>query len=232
MAGLFDQYLGFIQTNFNLSGTNRFKIIVQNLEKYSKQLSGILEKREKARQSSQLARELEQQQILLDFDTYSDKFNNLGNFDIENVMATYNVIDDIVKDVKNARNWIGKYNEFIRELGDTNNPALLHAQLVTLGMSILGRAVELAPIDTGFLRESGVLIDLGTSIVIAFMAPYATYVHEDLNARHEVGRAKFLEVALQEFFPNRRVWTEQHGYDGVYVRIQINPELIEYKHYD
>ena len=115
----------------------------------------------------------------------------------------------------------------------------LHSELITLGKSILGRAIELTPMKTGTLRKSGVMFDFGTYIIIAFTAPYASYVHENLSISHPIhasnpncgGRAKFLEIALQEFFPDRHVWTEIHGYNGVMCKISINPILLEYSHY-
>lgn len=38
-------------------------------------------------------------------------------------------------------------------------------------------------------------------IVVGYTAAYAIYVHEDLEARHPVGQAKFLEQPLREMGP-------------------------------
>lgn len=38
-------------------------------------------------------------------------------------------------------------------------------------------------------------------IVIGYKAPYAVYVHENLEAYHPVGQAKFLEVAIRRLAP-------------------------------
>jgi len=52
-------------------------------------------------------------------------------------------------------------------------------------------ADNLVPIDTGTLHDSQEIREG----VIAYTAPYATFVHEDLIARHPQGEAKFLEKA-------------------------------------
>lgn len=114
----------------------------------------------------------------------------------------------------------------------------LHTELLALGKTILGRAVELCPMKTGTLRKSGILLDFGTYVIISFTAPYATYVHENMEIAHPIhdgrdcgGRAKFLEIAVQEVFPDRQVWVEHLGTNDVSVKISINPLLIEYSHY-
>ena len=75
-------------------------------------------------------------------------------------------------------------------------------------------------------------------IIVTFTAPYASYVHENLEIAHPHhggrncgGRAKFLEIALQEFFPNKTVWTEILGHEGIYVKIEMNDLEVEYGHY-
>lgn len=65
------------------------------------------------------------------------------------------------------------------------------------------------PVDTGALRGSGHVErpDVGLSnISVALQfggpaAPYALKVHEDLDAFHRVGQAKFLESTLMESRP-------------------------------
>lgn len=55
-----------------------------------------------------------------------------------------------------------------------------------------------APKDTGTLRGSGfVQMDQGRAIV-AYGAWYAAIVHERLDVRHTVGRAKWLELAAMQ----------------------------------
>lgn len=63
---------------------------------------------------------------------------------------------------------------------------------------IVNRSKELTPVDTGTLQaaqfaepvEGGARIDVRTE--------YALYVHEDMEAYHETGKAKFLETAIME----------------------------------
>lgn len=61
------------------------------------------------------------------------------------------------------------------------------------------------PVLTGALRASHVVdvqgtgADIvGTITVGGVAAPYAIYVHENLDAHHDVGQAKFLESTLTE----------------------------------
>jgi hypothetical protein len=62
------------------------------------------------------------------------------------------------------------------------------------------------PVDTGNLRASTYVTEpiidgdhISVSIVVGGVAaPYAVYVHENLEAFHEVGEAKFLESTLLE----------------------------------
>src|SRR5262245_6344165 len=68
--------------------------------------------------------------------------------------------------------------------------------------TVLVTAKERVPVATGALRESGrvetVVEDNTIKSTIVFDAPYAAKVHEDLDARHDNGQAKFLESALRE----------------------------------
>ena len=66
------------------------------------------------------------------------------------------------------------------------------------------------PVDTGNLRASihveGPTTEPGGSISAAVVAggpaaPYAVFVHEDLDAYHKVGQAKFIESTLRESAP-------------------------------
>ena len=61
------------------------------------------------------------------------------------------------------------------------------------------------PVDLGALKSSGhvqapVIGASGISVTLGYggaSAPYAIYVHEDLNAIHPVGQAKFLEIPVR-----------------------------------
>lgn len=61
------------------------------------------------------------------------------------------------------------------------------------------------PVDTGRLRDSGFVATFRrntvTSVEIAYDTPYAVYVHEDLEAYHPNGQAKFVESVLKESAP-------------------------------
>lgn len=228
-----DSYLKFVQQSFN-TGDTSFLDIVKQLDAFAKS------KQTYSGEAANLRDKLNTITILKDPSKYK-KFDKLGNFDLgsSGLREVYKVSNDIIKDINVARDWITSYKRF-NTLTSAFSLQGLHSELLRLGQSILGRAVELCPMDTGTLRKSGVLLDFGTYIVIAFTAPYATYVHENMEIAHPNhssnpncgGRAKFLEVALQEFFPNRQVWTEIHGYNGVMCKISINPLLLEYSHYD
>lgn len=72
----------------------------------------------------------------------------------------------------------------------------------------LTEAQKRTPVKTGALKASGHLEDptfIGheTAIQIVFGTDltYAIYVHEDLEAHHDVGQAKFLESVLLESEP-------------------------------
>lgn len=77
------------------------------------------------------------------------------------------------------------------------------------GELIATRSRDLTPVDTGALRgsthvagpEQAGPLTIVTVAVGGPAAPYAIYVHEDMEARHPVGQAKFLEVAALEAAP-------------------------------
>lgn len=204
--------------------------------------------------SERLKSDVQNVQIVADpdkynkFDLLADAINSSDVFNKAGIQSIYKISDDILDDIYVARDWLKSYleyqsrlQEFLKNNRQADKNSYLQKELFKLGQSILGRAEELTPYDTGTLRRSGVLMvaDGGNSIIIGFTAPYATYVHENLEIRHPYhksnpdcgGQAKFLETALQEFFPDRQVWTEILGVQGIAVKISINPLYIEYKHY-
>lgn len=85
--------------------------------------------------------------------------------------------------------------------------AALRAADVFGDVQILGDAQEMAPVATGFLKSSGttepavMAADGGISKRIGFNAIYAVYVHEDLEAHHDDGQAKFLEESMRRGLP-------------------------------
>lgn len=67
-----------------------------------------------------------------------------------------------------------------------------------IGVIIKADSVKLTPVDTSNLRGSAYIdVDGSKSVFIGYTADYAVYVHEDLEATHEVGEAKFLEKAVK-----------------------------------
>ena len=80
------------------------------------------------------------------------------------------------------------------------------------------------PVDTGALRASGHVKPARRhgreiSVTLAFggpAAPYAVYVHEDLDAYHPTGEAKFLERTINESAPHMaaRVARRMRGMGG------------------
>jgi len=71
-------------------------------------------------------------------------------------------------------------------------------------------AKQRTPVDTGALRASGrvhppKIVGHDISVALTFGGPavdYAIVVHEDLDAVHPVGQAKFLELTLNESRPH------------------------------
>jgi len=227
-----DSYLKFVQQSFNASDTS-FLDIVRQLDAYANS------KQPHYKKAAVLRDQLNRITILREPSKYK-KFDKLGNFNLSSsgLRETYKASNEIIKDINVARDWIDSYKRFSL-LSSSNGVQGLHQELIVLGKSILGRAIELCPMDTGNLRNSGTIYDFGSYIIIAFTAPYATYVHENLEIAHPNhsknpncgGRAKFLEIALQEYFPDRTVWTEILGKGEIAVKISINPVLVEYTHY-
>lgn len=65
---------------------------------------------------------------------------------------------------------------------------------------VLRESNKLVPVDTGNLRQSGFFEPVQTgppAVIVAYGAEYAVHVHEDLEARHPTGQAKFLQDAVQ-----------------------------------
>ena len=71
--------------------------------------------------------------------------------------------------------------------------------LVKAATKLKREAQKLTPVDLGNLKASADISEAyynnGGTIVVYYTAEYAVYVHEDVDAFHRVGRAKFLEDA-------------------------------------
>lgn len=96
--------------------------------------------------------------------------------------------------------------EAIRSLKVFTNTAALR-RVVQPAMTMAAEAMmsdakRRTPVDTGRLRASGRVERARTTgtrvvVVLGFHTKYAGYVHEDLNANHPVGQAKFLALAVK-----------------------------------
>jgi hypothetical protein len=62
----------------------------------------------------------------------------------------------------------------------------------------LAEATTRVPVDTGELRDSGVIVGEGMSLSIAYTARHALPVHERVEVRHLIGEAKWLERTMDE----------------------------------
>jgi hypothetical protein len=90
-----------------------------------------------------------------------------------------------------------------------NAPRELARALFQEAERVMAEAKRRTPVDTGALRSSGTVsaptADAGGfQVQLSFggpSAPYGLYVHEDLEAHHPVGQAKFLESAALEAAP-------------------------------
>lgn len=89
----------------------------------------------------------------------------------------------------------------LRDLGKRYGDRVARG-LKKAGLFLQREAQELCPVDTGNLkngastRSEGNGID--TVVTVGFQAAYAVFVHENKNARHPVGQAKFLERPARE----------------------------------
>ncbi len=75
------------------------------------------------------------------------------------------------------------------------------------GLFVQRKSQEIVPVLTGNLKGGAFTRNIGgkdfdTDVIVGYVADYAVYVHEDLNAKHQPGkRAKFLEAAVREHKP-------------------------------
>lgn len=89
-----------------------------------------------------------------------------------------------------------KLNKSISEISSVVEDALLDC-----GNDLQQKAQDLTPVDTGALRASAFTeAESGSnpSVIVGYTEEYAIFVHENLEAHHPVGQAKFLEQPLKE----------------------------------
>lgn len=200
-----DKGLKLLQDSFNVD--NDFSDIIQELL-YQATIIGNLQAKRLIDKEKDI--EIIQENNLL------TRINEItGQFSLlDSNVRVFTLADDLIKSLNNAKGWLESYQDYRRTLGQD-----VSGQLLALGTAILGRAVELCPIDTGYLRRSGTIIQTANSVTVGFYAPYAVYVHERIGLNHPVGQAKFLEVAAQEFLPSTTVWVEVVDGGGIALRI-------------
>lgn len=169
-----------------------------------------------------------------------DKFNSMdGDLSTQGFQKKIVLTKELIADIRKSKQWLREVESIVKRakaLQVSQNKIknkiknnfiksqyiLSIQELTKIGQAILGRSTELCPINTGFLRSSGKLYVLGNSIRIIYECPYATYVHENINAIHPIGQAKFLETAAQDILQNRSVWTENTNnfVNGSYMKMQ------------
>lgn len=90
-----------------------------------------------------------------------------------------------------------KLNKSVSQISDTVQSALLDC-----GNDLQQKAQDLTPVRTGALKASAFTEadkqGKNPSVIVGFEEEYAIYVHENLEAHHDVGQAKFLEQPLKE----------------------------------
>lgn len=114
--------------------------------------------------------------------------------------------------------------EVLAELASSGRatPQRIGQGLWEVGQNIMAASQELVPVDTGNLRASGHVelprqVAGEVQVVLGYGGPagsgnfggttnpedagYALRVHEDLQAHHVVGQAKFLEAAYIDYSP-------------------------------
>lgn len=100
----------------------------------------------------------------------------------------------VITKVVGLENVTRNLNEEIKKLTRVTFAGLLDA-----GLQIQNVAQSRTPVDTGNLKASAYTrkaMGGRLAVEIGFTASYAIYVHENLEARHTNGEAKFLERAI------------------------------------
>lgn len=95
-------------------------------------------------------------------------------------------------------NGIKKVEKFLKSYAKTVD-SIVTEGLEDGGRKILSESNRIAPVDTGnLIRNTEVEKTIGGEVQVRYHADYAMYVHEDLEARHPKGHAKFLEKATNQ----------------------------------
>jgi len=81
-------------------------------------------------------------------------------------------------------------------------PAAVKEALIEEAMEIFAKSQKQVPVDTGRLRDSGIVGEgQHGDVTIAYGTDYALPVHERTEVKHTVGKAKFLEDPFLEAIP-------------------------------
>ena len=160
-----------------------------------------------------------------------DKFNtyDFGAGDKDVFKKLIKLSSELITDLEGEKSWVKEVEGIISEAERRYKKALKEnvqianfismSKLEDIGRAILGRSNELCPYETGFLRSSGTLYVYDDYIRIIYECPYAMYVHENVNAEHPFGQAKFLETAAQEVLQNKSVWVEAGQVEGTVMQM-------------
>lgn len=70
--------------------------------------------------------------------------------------------------------------------------------LLAAGLLIETESIQRTPKDIGNLRSSAYTQPTEDGVQVGYTADYAPHVHENLESRHPIGEAKFLERAMNE----------------------------------
>lgn len=93
--------------------------------------------------------------------------------------------------LRNTSRFINRLQKIQKGYGKRLNKALGDA-----AETILNESNQLIPIDTGKLKSSGKVEKSKDRAMVIYDEDYAIYVHEDMEARHKRGQAKFLALAV------------------------------------
>lgn len=97
-------------------------------------------------------------------------------------------------EIEGLRELEAKLNKVLSE-SDTIN----HKALNDVALDLLGKSIELAPIDKGDLRGSGSAKINDNEAIVGFSEPYAVVQHEHTEYSHpRGGEAKYLEKPFRE----------------------------------
>lgn len=102
-------------------------------------------------------------------------------------IVSIQIVNDALKDKRNNN------SKMIRNIDENKRDAIYKF----VADQILATSQLLVPVDTGFLKSTGKVVknSIGTYSVV-YTAPYAVYVHEIIDNRHNFPtQAKFLEDA-------------------------------------